>query len=69
VGHLVPHAPQSSLSVLVSTHVEPQSVSLLGQVVVHLPPEHALPLPHLLPQLPQSSPSVLVSTHLPEHSV
>ena len=57
--------PQFVVLVLVSTQAVPQSVSLLGHVVVHVPFEQACPVPHALPQLPQSALVEVVSTHLP----
>jgi hypothetical protein len=66
-GHWFPHVPQLLKSVLVSTHVPPQSIFPLGQE--QAPPRQVWPSVHVLPHAPQLLKSLLVSTHVPPQSV
>jgi hypothetical protein len=53
----------------VSTQALLQSISVLGQLVVHVPFEHPWPAAHAFPHPPQFAVDELVSTHLPEQLV
>lgn len=70
--HWLPHDPQLSASVFVSTHSPLHSVKPLWQVTEHAPPEHAGsafgPPEHTVPHCPQLIGSELVSVQSPPHS-
>ena len=76
--HDVPHMPQFSLSVFMSTHAPAHSVLPIGHWIahvpfahVHVPPPMIAPasLPQTLPHLPQFALSVFASTHTAPHFV
>jgi hypothetical protein len=69
---VVPHAPQLSLSRVVSTHVPgavPQFISPPVQSVVHVPLMHDSPVPHMFPHAPQFCSSSIVFAHVPSQLV
>jgi hypothetical protein len=57
----MPQPPQLALSVVVSTHLEPQSVEPTPQLCAQTPPMQACPVGHAVPHAPQLSESVSVS--------
>jgi hypothetical protein len=64
-GHLLPQAPQSSLSEPRSTHAPLHAVRPGMHVDEQTPPEHADAPVHLIPQAPQLFGSLLVGMHAP----
>jgi hypothetical protein len=64
-GHVVPHAPQFVLLVLVLTHMPLHTTWPVGQLSPQTPAAHTWSLVHALPHAPQFAGSVIVSTHVP----
>jgi hypothetical protein len=64
--HALPHLPQLSPSVCVSTHAVPHGSRPPAHV--HTPDEHCWSAPQACPQLPQLPWSVSLSTHCPLQS-
>jgi hypothetical protein len=62
-GHLVPHAPQFELSVLVFVHSLPHAVSPGRHELSHAPPVQTWVPVHFTPQPPQLFGSVEVGMH------
>jgi hypothetical protein len=75
----VPHIPQLSMSVFVSTHAPPHAVFPIGHTTAHdplthdhVPPPMIVPAsapPHVLPHFPQFALSDFTSTHALPHFV
>ena len=64
-----PHEPQLSRSFAKSSHVPAQKSVPAGQLLLHVPPRHAMPVVHCISQLPQCSGSDDVSMHAPLHII
>ena len=68
--HALPHAPQSALSEVRSTHPPAQADRPAVQVPVQTPDEQSGVLPpQAVPHLPQFAALVVRSTHVPLHNV
>jgi hypothetical protein len=63
----LPHAPQLSRSLVLSTHSDPHR--LVGAAQPHAPLMQAIPVAHETPQVPQLLRSAIRSTHAPAHRV
>ena len=61
----MPQPPQLAELFIVSTQLEPQSVSAPAQPDEHLPCEQTRPAPHTVPHAPQFLASEAVATHAP----
>ena len=67
--HTLPHAPQSSVLLVVSTQLPLQFVCPEGHETTHVPPAQTWFAPHGVPHAPQLAMSLCVFTHAPLHAV